>query len=127
MTDKVNARQVSWRAISKNKAQQSKPDRAAHYRSLSEELNALKSKVAGMQELNPKQALEFIAQLEPYLHKLKKQSGYTMLMMRVVEIGIPVLLSLFSVFFILRYTLTESRSMEIKQLLDERKALQEGK
>ncbi|MBK9291025.1 MAG: MFS transporter [Bacteroidetes bacterium] len=127
MTDKVNARAGELESHFENKAQQSKPDRAAHYRSLSEELNALKSKVAGMQELNPKQALELIAQLEPYLHKLKKQSGYTMLMMRVVEIGIPVLLSLFSVFFILRYTLTESRSMEIKQLLDERKALQEGK
>lgn len=51
---------------------------------------------------------------------LTKQTPYTLLMMRVVEIGLPLLLSLFSVFFILRYTLTEKRSHEIKELLRQR-------
>jgi len=48
---------------------------------------------------------------------LTRQSPYTLLMMRIVEIGLPLLLSIFSVFFILRYTLTQHRSMEIKEAL----------
>lgn len=51
---------------------------------------------------------------------LTPQSPYTLLMMRVVEIGIPLPLSVFSVFFIFRYTLTERRSHEIKDLLRKR-------
>jgi Na+/melibiose symporter-like transporter len=51
---------------------------------------------------------------------LTKQAPYTLLMMRVVEIGLPVLLSLFSGFFLLRYSLTEKRSHEIKDLLRQR-------
>jgi Na+/melibiose symporter-like transporter len=41
-------------------------------------------------------------------------------MMRVVEIGLPLLLSIFSIFFVLKYSLTEKRSHEIKDLLRER-------
>jgi GPH family glycoside/pentoside/hexuronide:cation symporter len=53
---------------------------------------------------------------------LTRQSPYTLLMMRVVEIGLPVLLSLFSLFFAIRYSLTEKRSHEIKDLLKQRNA-----
>lgn len=49
--------------------------------------------------------------------QLTQQSPHTLLMMRVVEIGVPLCLSVFSVFFILRYSLTEKRSQEIKVLL----------
>jgi Na+/melibiose symporter-like transporter len=41
-------------------------------------------------------------------------------MMRVVEIGLPLFLSIFSVFFVIRYSLTEKRSREIKELLIQR-------
>jgi Na+/melibiose symporter-like transporter len=41
-------------------------------------------------------------------------------MMRVVEIGLPLLLSIFSILFILQYSLTEKRSHEIKDLLKQR-------
>ena len=41
-------------------------------------------------------------------------------MMRVVEIGLPLLLGIFSIFFLLRYSLTEKRSHEIKNLLKQR-------
>lgn len=58
--------------------------------------------------------------IESQIVVLKKQTPYTLLMMRVVEIGLPLLLSIFSVFFILRYTLNEKRSLEIKLLLRKR-------
>jgi Na+/melibiose symporter-like transporter len=51
---------------------------------------------------------------------LTQQTPYTLLMMRVVEIGLPLFLSLFSIFFVLRYSLTEKRSHEIKDLLRQR-------
>jgi glycoside/pentoside/hexuronide:cation symporter, GPH family len=58
--------------------------------------------------------------LEKEIKPLTKQTPYTLLMMRVVEIGLPLLLSIFSIFFVLRYSLTEKRSHEIKDLLKQR-------
>ena len=63
-----------------------------------------------------------LALIETKIMQLKQQSPYTLLMMRVVEIGLPLLLSIFSIFFILRYSLTEKRSHEIKDLLKQRNA-----
>lgn len=51
------------------------------------------------------------------IEPLKKQSPYTLLMMRVVEIGLPVLLCLLALVFAFRYALTENRTLEIKELL----------
>lgn len=48
---------------------------------------------------------------------LTRQTPHTLLMMRIVEIGLPLLLSIFSFFFIFRYSLTEKRSHEIKELI----------
>lgn len=61
-----------------------------------------------------------IASIGSGITPLTKQTPYTLLMMRVVEIGLPLLLSIFSIFFVLRYTLTEKRSHEIKDLLKQR-------
>lgn len=55
--------------------------------------------------------------VESRIVPLKKQTPYTLLMMRIVEIGLPILLSLFSLFFVLKYSLTEKRSHEIKELI----------
>jgi Na+/melibiose symporter-like transporter len=61
-----------------------------------------------------------LGSIENSIMPLTQQTPYTLLMMRVVEIGLPLLLSIFSIFFLLRYTLTEKRSHEIKDLLRER-------
>ncbi|HNV80399.1 MAG: MFS transporter [Tenuifilaceae bacterium] len=77
-----------------------------------------------LQNVNPKDSLkkidEQLANIESSIAPLKKQTPYTLLMMRVVEIGLPLLLSIFSIFFILRYSLTEERTNEIKNLLRKR-------
>jgi GPH family glycoside/pentoside/hexuronide:cation symporter len=52
---------------------------------------------------------------------LKKQAPYTLLMMRVVEIGLPLLLTLLALLFAFRYSLTEKRTLEIKELLTGRR------
>ena len=77
-----------------------------------------------LQNVNPKNSLkkidEQLVSIESRIAPLKKQTPYTLFMMRVVEIGLPLLLSIFSIFFILRYSLTEERTIEIKNLLRKR-------
>jgi Na+/melibiose symporter-like transporter len=58
-----------------------------------------------------------LSTIESKIVPLKKQTPFTLLMMRIVEIGLPLFLSIFSIFFVLRYSLTEKRSHEIKELL----------
>jgi GPH family glycoside/pentoside/hexuronide:cation symporter len=61
-----------------------------------------------------------LGSIEEGLSPLTRQTPYTLLMMRIVEIGLPALLSLLSLLFILSYSLTEKRSLEIKELLKKR-------
>jgi GPH family glycoside/pentoside/hexuronide:cation symporter len=61
-----------------------------------------------------------LTSIENDIMALTVQSPYTLLMMRIVEIGLPVLLSLFSIFFVMKYSLTEKRSHEIKELIRRR-------
>ncbi len=127
MTDmiaKANTKAEELQQHLDEKVKNSGQDRAAHYLTLSQSLAEVKEKLALLELAGSDEALAIISATQPFLHKLKQQSQFTMLMMRVVEIGIPLLLSLFSVYFIMRYTLTEKRSLEIKKLLDERRANQ---
>lgn len=124
MIAKANTKAEELQLHLDEKVKKSGKERAAHYLTLSQSLALLKEKLALLEHADNAEALAIISSTTPYLHRLKQQSHFTMLMMRVVEIGTPLLLSLFSIFFILRYTLTEKRSHEIKKLLDERRAQQ---
>lgn len=55
--------------------------------------------------------------IEEEIVPLTKQSPYTLFMMRAVEIGLPLLLSIISIFFTLRYSLSEERCYEIKDAI----------
>lgn len=92
-----------------------------HYETLSKNIKGVDDRLALM---NPLLSLdvfdEELGNIENKMVLLKKQTPYTLLMMRVVEIGLPLLLSLVSIFFILRYSLTEERSHEIKELIRKR-------
>ncbi len=92
-----------------------------HYRDLNHTLDELINRLNSLNlSANLQNTEEQIAQIEKLIVPLKKQSPYTLLIMRIVEIGIPILLSLFSLFFVMKYTLTEKRSLEIKSLLKQR-------
>jgi len=92
-----------------------------HYKTLSSNIKGVDDRLASM---NPLLSLDLfdveLGKIENEMVLLKKQTPYTLLMMRVVEIGLPLLLSLISIFFILRYSLTEERSHEIKELIRKR-------
>jgi len=92
-----------------------------HYQTLMQEITGINNRLADM---NKEQSLSVLDKdlgtIESEIMPLTKQTPYTLLMMRVVEIGLPVLLCLFSFIFVIRYTLTEKRSHEIKELLRQR-------
>jgi glycoside/pentoside/hexuronide:cation symporter, GPH family len=92
-----------------------------HYRELLENMAEIRKDLSTFNTARDLRLLEDeLLQLEERVVPLKIQSPYTLFMMRLVEIGLPVLLSIFSFFFITRYSLTEERLQEIKQLLKAR-------
>jgi glycoside/pentoside/hexuronide:cation symporter, GPH family len=94
-----------------------------HYSQLIAHLAPIDQRLATIQGQSSLHALDSeLAAIEAAIVPARRQTPYTLLMMRVIEIGLPVLLALLSIFFVLRYSLTETRCLEIKQLLARRDA-----
>lgn len=121
-TKLVKARIISFELLAhlQSKAKETEKSRE-HYATLISDAQAVDQKLSAITSNMPLLQLENeLKNIENENVKLTQQSPYTLLMMRVVEIGLPLLLSIFSVFFVLRYSLTEKRSHEIKELLKKR-------
>lgn len=98
-----------------------------HYAVLMNTVNEVNSRLVMLEHnLAPDEMIKELDEIDGKIMTLTRQSPYTLLLMRIVEIGLPLLLSIFSVFFILRYTLTQQRSMEIKVALRQRNVLRFG-
>jgi hypothetical protein len=98
-----------------------------HYRSLVQITQEIDAKLARMSAARSNAVIDAeLVTVETALVQLTRQPPYTLLMMRVVEIGLPLIACLVSLFFILRYALTETRSREIKDLLERRHAERDG-
>jgi glycoside/pentoside/hexuronide:cation symporter, GPH family len=95
-----------------------------HYRSLARTTQEIGATLSSMRaEPTRLEALDAeLATVEAAVVELTKQQPYTLLMMRVVEIGLPLLACFFSLLCLRRYALTEKRSLEIKDLLARRHA-----
>jgi GPH family glycoside/pentoside/hexuronide:cation symporter len=94
-----------------------------HYIEIIQNSVGVEKRLAGINTGMPMDQLDVeLGTIESEIVQLTIQSPYTLLMMRVVEIGLPMFLSIFSIFFVLRYSLTEKRSHEIKNLLKQRNA-----
>jgi len=95
-----------------------------HYDLIMKEINGVKDRLSKISTSSSLVSLDQdLGSIEKDIMPLTQQTPYTLLMMRVVEIGLPFLLSLLSIFFVLRYSLTEKRSHEIKELLKQRNAV----
>ncbi|HCX98721.1 MAG TPA: hypothetical protein DG754_01155 [Bacteroidales bacterium] len=74
-----------------------------HYDELMENIAWVNSKLASIDASEPLSTVnQSLSEIENKIAPLKKQTPYTLLMMRIVEIGLPLLLCIFSLFFILR-------------------------
>jgi len=116
------ARMNSFELMShlESKSKESK-NSVEHYQEIIQNITTVNNRIASLNAASSLHILEKeLTTIEKDILPLTKQAPYTLLMMRVVEIGLPVLLSLFSIFFLLRYSLTEKRSQEIKNLLKHR-------
>ena len=99
---------------------------AGHYDKLISSAHAINSRLNNLNPgLPPDELAKQVTEIEKSTIALTQQSPYTLLMMRIVEIGLPVLLSIFSIIFIFRYSLTEKRSLEIKEQLKQRNLARE--
>jgi Na+/melibiose symporter-like transporter len=95
-------------------------DRAEAVRSQAAHLKARAPNILGQ----PDEAVRDLDALLAQAARLKEQTPTTLYRLRVIEIGLPLLLSLCSIWFTLRYPLTEARCYEIKEALEARRALQ---
>ena len=115
---KMNSFELMAHLESKSKEQKTS---AEHYREILQNISEVNNWFINLNLAAPPAAFDAeLTTIEKNVALLTQQAPYTLLMMRVVEIGLPVLLSLFSGFFLLRYSLTEKRSHEIKDLLRQR-------
>jgi len=93
----------------------------AHYEEIIRNITTVDDRIASLRAASSLEALDqALTAIANDIVPLTKQTPFTLLMMRVVEIGLPVLLSLVSLFFLFQYSLTEKRSHEIKDLLKQR-------
>lgn len=103
------------------------PESTTHSNELKKVLNSIIQRTQGINANatqwtnNPK---DLGAKIEEILHdamKLSVQTPTTLLWLRVIEISLPLILSLVSILLTLRYPLTEARCYEIKELLRKRR------
>ncbi len=117
---KMNAFELESHLISKSMESQKSKE---HYESLLPIVATTSEQLRTMDLNIPGELLEQnLARMEKDLVALTQQSPYTLYMMRAVEIGLPILLSILSILFLLQYSLTEDRSHEIKNQLNKRNA-----
>jgi GPH family glycoside/pentoside/hexuronide:cation symporter len=103
------------------------PTDAAHTNQLSQSLFQITERTQNLQAeagnwVGKPESLQ--AEVQEILHEatvLSVQAPRTLLMLRIIEIGLPLVLSAISILLTLRYPLTEERCYEIKALLEARK------
>lgn len=104
------------------------PAQAEHVRRLVDRLDAVRSKAATLQANSTRYATapgELYADADAILAEtplLKQQAPLTLFRLRLVEIGLPLALSIVSILLTLRYPLSEARCYEIKEALKKRRA-----
>ncbi len=98
------------------------PAQAEHTRALLEHLDAVEKLAGDVRELgDAAQLLHVAGELSQHSAFLRRQSPDTLFRLRLVDIGLPLVLSVVSMLFLLRYPLTEQRCREIKELLGQRR------
>lgn len=116
--DKLNYTVLELEAYLKDKSIDDKTKNKGHYLDLRNKIQEVRNTLSNTENnAGISSWKENVKLMESEIVDLKKQTPYTLLMMRVVEIGLPIILSIISLVLLFKYTLTEKRSLEIKELL----------
>ena len=119
--NKLSAIVLELEAYLKNKSLDKDAKNREHYLELNKKMQEVQNTLTHARgNITLSDLKTDVQKMEKEIVALKKQTPYTLSMMRIVEIGTPVLLSIISILLILQYTLTEKRSLEIKELLKAR-------
>jgi hypothetical protein len=101
------------------------PTQAEHVRGLLASLGSVATLAADARKTgdagDPARLLRVADELAQHAQFLRRQAPETLFRLRLVEIGLPLALSLVSILFVLRYPLTERRCREIRELLTRRR------
>ncbi|MFL5333181.1 MAG: MFS transporter, partial [Geminicoccaceae bacterium] len=101
------------------------PAQAEHTRALLQHLGSVEKLAGDARRVSDAgdsaQLLRVAGELLQHSAFLRRQSPETLFRLRLVEIGLPMALSVVSILFVLRYPLTEQRCYEIKELLKQRR------
>ena len=109
------------------------PDQAAHIHPLVDHLSSINSLAEALQARSanivttPSDLVKEAKQILRQTSLLKKQAPKTLFRLRLVEIGLPLVLSIVSILLTLRYPLTEARCYEIKAALENRRVKRASK
>ena len=104
------------------------PDQAEHIGSLIEHVDSISSEAKDLRARSaslvatPADVINKADELLQQTNQLKKQAPRTLFRLRLVEIGLPLVLSIVSILLTLRYPLTEARCYDIKEALKKRHA-----
>lgn len=103
---------------------QTHPVQAAHTRALLDQLGTVEMLAGDARKARDAARLRRIAgELAQQVLLLRRQAPATLFRLRLMEIGLPLALSMVSILFLLRYPLTERRCREIRDLLKQRRSL----
>lgn len=126
MSLKVDQSDVSAKALKLHFSANAQSDE--HSEMLTKNLAAVQSELTGLSDLStePLKALQSIQttlpRMDAAMSHLTRQKPKSLLLMRIIEIGLPILLCLISLYFALRYPLTNERCLEIQMALNKRNA-----
>jgi GPH family glycoside/pentoside/hexuronide:cation symporter len=104
------------------------PEQSEHFLGLFKQVEVVRTTTQGLLDnsadsvTKPKELTQAANALMQQVLLLKPQSPITLFRLRLVEIGLPLLLSVISIYLALRYPLTEARCHEIKRELEARHA-----
>jgi GPH family glycoside/pentoside/hexuronide:cation symporter len=104
------------------------PEQPEHFAGLLKQVEVVRTTTQSLLDnradmiAKPKELTQAADALSQQVLLLKPQSPITLFRLRLVEIGLPLLLSLVSIYLALRYPLTEARCHEIKRELEARHA-----
>jgi GPH family glycoside/pentoside/hexuronide:cation symporter len=102
------------------------PEQAEHLNRLVQRADSIRAQAALLQSKGATAPSAEVARrldvLQGQMTLLKRQSPQTLFRLRLVEIGLPLVLSIVSIVLTLRYPLTEERCYEIKAALKRRRA-----
>ena len=101
------------------------PAQAEHTRALLAHLGAVERLAGDVRRVgdagDSAQLLRVAGELSQHSKFLRRQSPETLFRLRLVEIGLPLALSVVSILLVLRYPLTRQRCHEIRKLLNQRR------